>query len=216
MQLRNLPWLAGRGYNTFGVYISNVQCPNKNSRSLYGSYLAVLFESFTDPIVTGREELGFPKVWADQPDGKLEGATWKHSLNWLGNEFMQLTIPELQEAPVEQAPAHQKREWTHPTQHGFMNHRYVPTVGQPGQHDVSYTTFCPAPQGKAPVIEYKTIPVAQFDQVQLVWRDLAWQDLPTLHNIVQGLRNIPQVRVLEVALQKFQGASDLMANQRVD
>jgi hypothetical protein len=26
MELRELPWLAGLGYNTLGVYIANVQC----------------------------------------------------------------------------------------------------------------------------------------------------------------------------------------------
>ena len=26
MELRNLPWLAGRGYNTWGVYVANVVC----------------------------------------------------------------------------------------------------------------------------------------------------------------------------------------------
>ncbi|KAM0793663.1 hypothetical protein ACM66B_001094 [Microbotryomycetes sp. NB124-2] len=215
MQLRNLPWLAGRGYNTLGVYVSNVQC-SKTLKPLYGSYLAVLFESFTDPIVTGREELGFPKVWAEQPDGQIRDGKWTHTLSWFGNEFMRLTMPELQDAPLDQAPAHHKRDWTHPTQHGFMHHRYVPSVGQPGRHDASYTTFCPAPPGKPPVIEYKTLSSSEFEKVALAWRDLAWTDIPTLHNIVQGLRKVPQGKVLEVALQTFQGASDLMSNQRVD
>lgn len=26
MELRKLPWLAGRGYNTLGVYVANVKC----------------------------------------------------------------------------------------------------------------------------------------------------------------------------------------------
>lgn len=54
MELRNLPWLNGRGYNTWGVYISNVIC-TRTSKEYTGSYMAVLFESFTDPITTGRE-----------------------------------------------------------------------------------------------------------------------------------------------------------------
>lgn len=77
---RNLPWLNGRGYNTWGVYINNVVCTryvtpflifyNYNyltefnaifsvTPSITASYMALLFESFTDPITTGREELGF-------------------------------------------------------------------------------------------------------------------------------------------------------------
>lgn len=54
MELRNLPWLNGRGYNTWGVYVSNVIC-SRTAEEYTGSYMAVLFESFTDPISTGRE-----------------------------------------------------------------------------------------------------------------------------------------------------------------
>lgn len=58
MNLRKLPWLAGRGYNTWGVYANNVIC-RRVSPPVKASYMLVLFESFTDPISTGREELGF-------------------------------------------------------------------------------------------------------------------------------------------------------------
>lgn len=78
MNLRNLPWLAGRGesvccswritradggkrlgYNTLGVYVNDVVC-TISKQPVKASYLLVLFENFCDPIVTGREELGFP------------------------------------------------------------------------------------------------------------------------------------------------------------
>lgn len=78
MNLRNLPWLAGRGehvccswgfsspdsgnrlgYNTLGVYANDVVC-TISQQPIKASYLLVLFENFCDPIVTGREELGFP------------------------------------------------------------------------------------------------------------------------------------------------------------
>lgn len=44
MELRKLPWLAGRGYNTWGVYINDVVC-RLTSKPYRGSYMAVLFES---------------------------------------------------------------------------------------------------------------------------------------------------------------------------
>ena len=44
MELRNLPWLNGKGYNTLGVYINNVVC-DRVSPAVNGSYMAVLFES---------------------------------------------------------------------------------------------------------------------------------------------------------------------------
>jgi acetoacetate decarboxylase len=48
-----------KGYNTLGVYANDVVCTISEEK-VKGSYLLVLFENFCDPIVTGREELGFP------------------------------------------------------------------------------------------------------------------------------------------------------------
>jgi hypothetical protein len=45
MNLRNLPWLAGRGYNTTGVYLNNIVHESSGKR---GSILSVLFESLTE------------------------------------------------------------------------------------------------------------------------------------------------------------------------
>jgi hypothetical protein len=102
------------------------------------------------------------------------------------------------------------------TQSGILHHRYVPTVGQPGYHDASYTTWCPPPAGSPTVLSYQTIPPSHFDKVKLDIAEGKWEELPTLWNVVEGLRKIPRLEVKEVAVQRFQGASDLMANQRVD
>ncbi|KAH8785242.1 hypothetical protein F5883DRAFT_672596 [Diaporthe sp. PMI_573] len=213
MELRNLPWLAGRGYNTWGVYISDVVChrAKREDGSPYkASYLAVLFESFTDPITTGREELGFPKVWAELPDGSVSedgqggASTRVHTASWFGFEFMRLEIRSLKEHDPTTAPALTRptEGFTHPSQHGFLHHRYVPAVGEPGKADASYATFNPAPPGKAPV-EFKISP-GTFEQ------------LPTLHNVVRGLADLRPGRVLEAAVQEIQGASDLFANHRIE
>jgi hypothetical protein len=66
------------------------------------------------------------------------------------------------------------------------------------------------------VIAYQTIDPADFDKVKLEITPRGWEKVPTLWNMVNGLAGIPRAEVLEVALQTFQGASDLIANQRVD
>ncbi|KAI5477307.1 hypothetical protein MNV49_006528 [Pseudohyphozyma bogoriensis] len=215
MELRNLPWLNGRGYNTWGVYINNVVCERTKERYV-GSYMAVLFESFTDPITTGREELGFCKLWAELPDAQLDGTTRTHTASWFGTEFMKLVIPNMNQKDVSEAPANHPRAWTHPTQSGILHHRYIPTVGQPGKHDASYTTWCPPPPGKPPLLSYFTIPASEFANVKLDISEGKWEELPTLWNVVEGLRGIPRERIVEVAVQQFQGASDLIANQKVE
>ena len=59
-----IAWLAGRSYNTFGVYIPATHCGNVRTD---GSFNAVLWENLTDPILTGRDELGIPKIYAEIP-----------------------------------------------------------------------------------------------------------------------------------------------------
>jgi acetoacetate decarboxylase len=111
MNLRNLPWLAGRGYNTWGVYAGNVKC-TRVSPPVIASYQLVLFESFTDPIVTGREELGFCKMYADLPDPKIENGNFVHTASWFGTEFMRLEVPNLTFRPVEESPSFKPRPYT--------------------------------------------------------------------------------------------------------
>lgn len=47
------------GYNTLGIFANDIIC-RRSTELIKASYLMVLFENFCDPIVTGREELGFP------------------------------------------------------------------------------------------------------------------------------------------------------------
>lgn len=234
MELRNLPWLAGRGYNTWGVYISDVVChrAKKEDGSPYkASYLAVLFESFTDPITTGREELGFPKVWAELPDGSVSkeedgnGETRVQTASWFGYEFMRLEVRNLKEHEPATAPALTRPadRFTHPTQHGFLHHRYVPAIGEPGKADASYATFNPAPPGKARVKKFwapfpspgRSQPAQEVSadvfgsEVQFTISPGTFEQLPTLHNVVKGLADLRPGRVLEAAVQEMQGASDL-------
>lgn len=162
MELRNLPWLAGRGYNTFGIYLNDIVC-NRVTPPIKASYLAVLFENMTDPITTGREELGFPKVFADIPDGDitLNGEEEKrvHTISWDGYEFLRLELSDLVSWPVESSPAltSGQQHNTHPTKNGILHQRYIPAVGEPGKADANYATFCPPPPNPPTVLLFKTL-----------------------------------------------------------
>ena len=58
-----MEWLGGSGYRHIGLYIHGVEYVKKDGTTVHGSYLPILFESLTDPIVSGREELGMPKLY---------------------------------------------------------------------------------------------------------------------------------------------------------
>jgi hypothetical protein len=43
-----------------------------------------------------------------------------------------------------------------------------------------------------------------------------WEVLPTLHNVVDGLKTLKLGKVREAAVQKLKGASDCSPNKRVE
>ena len=59
--LREVEWLAGRGYNVFGVSVP-ARFEGKQD-DVTGDFLLVLWENHADPILTGREDLGFSKIY---------------------------------------------------------------------------------------------------------------------------------------------------------
>jgi len=63
---RQVDFMAGRGYNIVGVNLSAVFA-GKKDRSVW-NFAAVLWENDIIPIITGRELLGAPKLYADIPD----------------------------------------------------------------------------------------------------------------------------------------------------
>jgi len=62
--LDKMEWLGGSGYNHLGLYIHGIEYVKSNGEALSGTYMPILFESLTDPIVSGREELGMPKLYS--------------------------------------------------------------------------------------------------------------------------------------------------------
>ncbi|SPO25646.1 uncharacterized protein UTRI_03011 [Ustilago trichophora] len=246
MELRNLPWLAGRGYNTFGIYLNDVVC-NRVAPPIKASYLAVLFENFTDPITTGREELGFPKVFAEIPDPvityKDDGKSGDedkriHTVSWDGYEFLRLELSNLACRPSESSPAlcPAQQLYTHPTKNGILHQRYIPSVGEPGKADANYATFCPPAPSRPTVLQFKTLDSTMTDVANTVCpavmqsmvettaqgvsefchgaakveiRKGSFEQLPTLHNIVDRLAALKFSVCHQIAVQEFKGASDL-------
>ena len=90
LRLRDIGWLAGRGYNVVTVSIPVTY--RGDEETLGGDFLTVLWESLADPIVTGRDELGFPKLWASIPDPILLGSSCRCTADWLGFRFFELEV----------------------------------------------------------------------------------------------------------------------------
>lgn len=195
-KLGNLAWLGARGYSFFGLYIHDVTHTkegaggNADTKEAKGDFLPVLFENMADPIITGREEIHFPKVFATLAE-QTSASSYKLSAGWEGTEFCQMSLDGLSESvdaeSVLQAP--------------------VLTCSSNVSSDEKGTTetlscfsspALPSQQGEK---RWKAA------SAKIKFTDLEGKELelafPTLANIVKGLRGIKIVEILNAGVQAF-------------
>ncbi|KAH7402662.1 hypothetical protein BKA66DRAFT_564567 [Pyrenochaeta sp. MPI-SDFR-AT-0127] len=217
-KLDNLEWLGGKGYVHFGLYIHGVQYTKANGDTVVGTYLPVLFESLADPILSGREELGFPKLFAEL-DLKSDSEKWELDASWMSSKFGSMTLSGLQnsadtngEAPALSPPL--------PKDEGLFLHKYVPATGnvgskERGQADIEYTTFLPNDED-AKTVERKIERSFKATSAEIEFDALDWKALPTLHHIVERLQEIPVYEVVEAKIVEGTGVSDVSSARRVE
>ncbi|KAK4069053.1 hypothetical protein Trihar35433_5632 [Trichoderma harzianum] len=93
--LSNMAWLAGgSGYNLLGFYIHDVRVEDQKGLQRKGTYCPVMLENLTDPIITGREELGVLKLYSDV-DIEESDNTCSVKISWRGNVYEQLSWQQL-------------------------------------------------------------------------------------------------------------------------
>jgi hypothetical protein len=185
-RLENLQWLGGRGYSHFGLYIHNVAYSGEldprsaglEAEGKLGDLLPVLFENMADPIVTGREELGFSKVFATLQETQTQGS---YTLNagWEGTNFCQLKLTDLvaeqEPVPLNEAP--------------IYHHKVIPSSRSEGELDTEYTTVSQLKLEQGSMEERRKAGKAEIIFCKLKDEELE-RAFPTLANIIEGLREI--------------------------
>lgn len=108
-----------------------------------GRLCAVLWENLADPIISGREEIGQPKLYAEitdpVPDTDIGAATVTAS--WDGYRFLELGVQDLTEAP---ATLNESRP--------VLYLKYIPRTGDWGAPDACYATLTPAGSARGTVV----------------------------------------------------------------
>ena len=128
--MTGIDWLAGRGYNVLGVRVP-VLFEGREDRAA-GPFLMVLWENLADPILTGREQLGFSKIWCELPEPVEFGGETRCTASWLGFRFLDMTLRAMEEAdPREAVPAPVPRGGN--TLTGMLHYKYVPKTGALGR-----------------------------------------------------------------------------------
>jgi hypothetical protein len=173
--LTNLGWLAGRGYNIVTVQFHNIAFDGDEG-TIIGDFSAVLWESLADPIITGREEIAVPKIYADIPDHKIVGDRYEASASWEGFRFFDMVVEGLAEAPAGET----KRL-------PLLVYKYMPRTGEWGQADAAYMTASGPDINEAPVIIHEH----RVGKGSFAFHPARWEDLPTQYMIVNALAALP-------------------------
>jgi hypothetical protein len=200
-----IEWLAGRGYNVLGVTFPAI-FTGKQDRAA-GEFLLVLWENLTDPILTGREELGFAKVYADLPEPRVYGGETNAIASWMGFKFLDLSAKNLQPVTLggtpAPAPARDSGVLT-----GLLHYKYIPKTGDWGEADAAYPVITPAGGGNGVLVErWRGEGTVQFHKAR-------WEDMPTQFSIVNAFAELPIKEYRGATISRSTGGKDL-SDQRI-
>lgn len=183
-KLENLAWLGGRGYSYFGLFIHDVVRGNPNAPGSEteekGDVLPVLFENMADPIITGREEIGFSKVFATL-DEKRGDSTYHLTAGWEGTAFCEMKLDDL--VPEDDATKTAEPPLYCQEVGGERKYILAPALDMPSSKERIWKA------GKAE-ISFSKLTGQEFEKA-----------FPTLGNIVEGLRGIEIVEVLSSGMK---------------
>ena len=183
-QLTEINWLAGGHYNLVAVN-APVRFDGKKDQ-VEAAYPLVLWENRTAPILTGREQTGVPKIFADIEDLHVFLPHYATSVSYEGNTFLSMTFEAggpITGKDLEQA----KRELRSLDLIGW---RYIPKVGAPG---ADLSQFIHFPQW----MEVETV----FPGTgTLRWTELSAMQNPRQFHIIKALAALPVKKVVRSVL----------------
>ncbi len=190
IKLSNLGWLAGRGYNIVAVTIPVLY--ERAGVVQKFEYMPVLWESLADPILTGREELGHPKLPATVPDPAFLRDTANGAAHWEGFRFCQFEIKSLR--ADDRAPAPPRP---------LITRKYIPRTGDWGVADVDQLTgpvTSGAGGGAPPTIYRRERGVGSFRFIPA-----RWEDMPTQYPVACRLAELPLLDFVDATVVDLEG-----------
>ena len=195
---RNLAWLAGRGYNTLGVKVPVRYRGTKDD--VVGQFLLVIWENMPDAIISGREELGYNKIFATIDDPRCHDEEYFTSASWFGHRFVDMSQRGLREIEPQELPRAPGS--------GVLNFKYIPGTGADADPDASYVTLTPIGGN----LKITKVSVGQGD-IRFLPTD--WQSMPTQFHIVSALGALPQLEARASYCVHSYGARDLSDQVRL-
>lgn len=202
--LNNLDWLGGSGYHHMGLYIHGAEYAREDGCPVVkGAYLPVLFESLTDPIISGREELGMPKVYSSI-DVYRRNASYRVRTGWEGALRGDFLLQGLEKVAKEEKESTEKK----PEEEALLTYKYMPATGpdNKGKAAEEYpVVFEPSADQTKPRI----LKTYKAQKASFAIDALDWEQLPTLHHVISRLAEIPVYDIVEAKVVEGEGVPDL-------
>lgn len=153
----------------------------------------MLWENLADPIISGREEIGQPKLYAEitdpVPDTDIGAATVTAS--WDGYRFLELGVQDLTEAP---ATLNESRP--------VLYLKYIPRTGDWGAPDACYATLTPAGSARGTVVR------GWLGRGSIAFHRATFEQLPTLSHVVNALADLAPLEITGAGAHETLGGGD--------
>ena len=183
-QSREVEWMAGSSYNLIDVSVP-VRYNGKRDQ-VEGNFSLVVWENKTTPILTGREETGVSKIYADIEDLHILHDKRFTVASFEGNSFLRLEMSVT--GPMSDAQMAPMRKMSF----NALHWRYIPKVGGPGA-DLSQ-----------PVLFPQRVEAEQGWQGSgaVQWTLLSYEQNPRQAHIIKALGELPQIGTPTVMMTK--------------
>ncbi|KAF4151399.1 hypothetical protein CNMCM6936_002348 [Aspergillus lentulus] len=210
--LNGMDWLSGGGYRHLGLYIEDVQYKKANGEVVKGTYMPILFENLADPIISGREELGMPKLYT-AIDAHERRDSYHLQTSWQGAVWGHFHLESLKDVDLEIDPGVIGAE----PSDGILVHRYIPKVGRDhkGQAEAEYPVFVPL-AAESKLVPSKVLRVRKTTKASFAIDALGWESLPTLQHIISRLAEIPVDQIIGAKLVEGEGVPDVSSAMRLE
>lgn len=190
--LQDLAWLAGRSYSMLGVKFPVIFAGAE--KDFKGALLAVLWENRPEPIISGREELGFNKLYCELPEPMTVGDTRTCRGSWDGHGFFRMKLTGLIDAePPKAAPSD-----------GVLHYAYMPPMGLDTPHEArARVMLSPAPTVASQIDTYMT------GDAEFGFSQTSFEQMPTMFHIVNTLAALPVLEMRGASFIRARGKGDL-------
>jgi acetoacetate decarboxylase len=176
--MTDIDWLAGRGYTMTWVSWPATFTGSRDRAT--GKFLAVVWENLADPIITGRDEIGHPKLYAEIAEPRRWNGAQICTAGWMGFRFLELEVSQLHDTDPDRQGA---------ASDGTLMLKYTPRTGAWGETDLCQVTLTPAADPDNQIEQRQTgASTVRFHKAD-------WSDLPTMHHVVNALAALPVIEV---------------------